>query len=181
MSQLVFLGIFAVGFAILMMSLLLGDFGDADGDVGDVDGDHGMPKVLSLKVIACFMIGFGMFASISNYWVASDMQEGTKNLVNMGGGLLGGAVFGAVGWWIIKMLLDQQATYKMETYDFVGIRTQLSLGIPQDGVGEVVFELNGRKHNLSVRDKNDGALKTGTPVRIVEMHGATALVEAVTG
>ncbi len=176
MSQLVFLGIFAVGFAFLMFSLLLGDFGDADG--GDADG--GTPKVLSIKVVACFMIGFGMFASIFNYWITAEMEQGTKNAVNMAGGLLGGGIFGAVGWWIIKMLLDQQASYKMETYDFVGIRTPLALGIPKDGVGEVVFELGGRKHSLSVRDRKGGALKTGTPVRIVEMHGATALVEAVT-
>lgn len=175
MSQLVFLAIFAVGFVILLVSALLGDLGDAD---GDMDGDSGTTKVLSLKVVACFMIGFGMFASISNYWITADFKDqGMRNLVNLFVGLFGGLGVGGIGWWIISALLKQQATYKMETYDFIGVRTPLSLGIPEGGCGEVIFEMNGRKHSLSVRTTDGRALKTGIAVRITEMHGATALVE----
>lgn len=62
-DNIVYLCIFAAGFVLLGF---MAAFGDADGDVeiGEVDGDvdaeaAGSPNAFSMKVVACFLVGFG--------------------------------------------------------------------------------------------------------------------------
>ncbi|GEM_PF-6383655 len=175
-----YLVVFLIGFVFLVISFLFGSF-SADGDVGHVDGvDLGhadaSPGVFSIKVMACFLVGFGAAALVSHYWVTAVMPGLSKFPIDMTFGLAGGAGVGWVGWKIIGFFLSQQGFADVRSADFVGTVATLTLGIQEGGTGEISFIHKGQRISLDVREENGQPLAVGTKVIVVSMAGSVGIV-----
>lgn len=187
-AVVVYLGIFLVGFLILLSSFLFGADHDVDHDVdvGHLDHDTGgghdhsvSPGIFSTKVICCFLVGFGAAALLSNAVVTDGWTGFSKYAADLGMGFGGGFVVGLGGWSIIKLFLSQQAHYEVNQSDFVGIEAPLSIGIPENGVGEMIFALKGRRQSMDVRSLRGTAIPTGTVVKVVRREGSIGFVEKI--
>ncbi len=183
-----YLAVFLAGFSFLLLTFLFGAAGAAaeHGDVGhDVGGsadaggaDHSMsPGVFSFRVIACFLVGFGMASLISHYWISAGFQPFAKFPLDLTLGMVGGIGVGWIGWRIIRFFMSQQGGSDVRSADFVGIVAPLTVGIPVGGVGEIAFTFANKRMSLDVRSDGGAAIHTGTKVIVVSMAGSVGVVQ----
>lgn len=184
-AMMVYLCMFAVGFMILLFGFILGGDheagADADHDIGG--GDHGDdtmgPSVFSLKVIACFLIGFGGGALINNGYSHLGAGGGLGVIADVLCGCLGGFIMAALGYALIRAMWSQQGNSNFSLNDCVGKSGALTLGIPENGTGEMTLEVKGVNRALDVRSDSGQAIKTGTLVKIVRIDGVVGRVAEV--
>ena len=83
----VFLGITAVGFLFLLVSLIFGELFDHFGD-GHFEHDfgHGGPSFFSARILSVFVTAFGGFGAVGTYY-------GLSTLASSGMGFLSGMFF----------------------------------------------------------------------------------------
>jgi membrane protein implicated in regulation of membrane protease activity len=170
---LVFATIFAVGFLMLVFNLIFGgdvaDNVDIDHDVGGDAGDG--PSVLSLRMLALLMVGFGAVS-----FGMSATTDATMFACSMGG--VGGAlVVGAVGYVILRAFYSSQASSTVTDQDVIGENANLIDGIGEGGHGQVAVVVRGREMTYLARSRDDQPIPKGTPVRIVSKVGNTVTVE----
>ncbi len=172
--MLIFVTIFAVGFIILLFSLIFGGHGDVDvhGDVSDlVESDVHGPSIFSVKMVALFMVGFGgvgfgMCATTDvEMWVASAAGVG------------GAAVIGVIGYLIIAAFYASQASSTITDADIIGERATLLDAITEGGNGQVVCIIRGREMTYLARSADGQPIERGTPVRITSKTGSRVTVE----
>jgi hypothetical protein len=181
LDNIVYLCIFGGGFLLLGIMFIVGD---ADGEVDvvdDVDAEAaaGSPNAFSLKVISCFLVGFGAGALVSSYTIAVDEPLRTKLFYDLVSGLVGGILVGFVGWAVFKFFLDQQAHYEVHQSDYVGMQANLQVGIPADGIGEIFLAHSGKNHTVDVKSLNGDPIGTGTLVEVVSVSGHIGFVKPV--
>ena len=171
--MMIFISIFAVGFVILLFSMLFGhDDVDVDADV-DADGlDHG-PSIFSVKMIALIMVGFG--AGGFGLRATTEASMAVASL----GGAAGAVVVGLVGYLILRAFYRSQASSTIVEQDIVGSSGSLIDGIVEDGRGQVACVLRGREITFIARSKDGRPIKRGTPVKIVAKSANIVTVEPV--
>src|SRR4030095_192462 len=111
----VFLGIAAVGFFFLLVSLVFGEIFDHF-DFGhglDHDLPHGGPGVFSTRVLSVFITLFGGFGAIGVY-------NGYGILASSFFGFAGGIVLASVIFFFARFLYAQQASSATSEADLVG-------------------------------------------------------------
>ncbi len=170
--MMMFISIFAVGFVILLLSMIFGHDGDVDGDV-DADGlDHG-PSIFSTKLIALFMVGFG--AGGFGLRATTDAGMFAASMTGVGGS----AVVGLVGYFILRTFYRSQASSTIVDQDIVGSSGNLLDAIMEDGRGQVACVLRGREITFLARSKDGQSIKRGTPVMIVAKTANIVTVEPI--
>lgn len=176
--MLIFITIFAVGFVILLISLIFGHDtdidADVDGDVSDVvESDAHGPSIFSVKMVALLMVGFGAVGfgvrstSESEMWIAS--------LAGVGGA----AVIGIIGYLIIRAFYASQESSTITDGDVIGQRATLLDAITEGGNGQVVCIIRGREMTYLARSADGKPIDRGTPVRITDKTGPRVTVERV--
>ena len=171
--MIMFATIFGVGFVLLLLNLLFGH--DADADIGDVsmDVDHDIhgPSVLSFKMIALCMVGFGAVG----FGVRATTEAGmfTASMAGVGGAI----VVGAIGFVIIRAFWVSQASSTITDADIVGASGTLIDGIEGDGMGQVACIVRGREMTYLARSKGGVSIERGLPVRVTGKTGNTVMVE----
>lgn len=179
-ETVVYLCIFAAGFLLLGIMAVVGD-GDVDVDADlDIDAEMGSPNAFSLKVISCFLVGFGAMATVSSYWISYEMAIKQRVATDLGLGLIGGMLIGFAGWAIFRFFLSQQASYHVTQDEFVGKRANLRVGIPSEGVGEIFIEHAGRNQTVDVKSESGSSIPSGTLVEVVSVNGNIGYVRPVT-
>ena len=168
----VFLGIAAVGFAVLIISFFLGEIFDFFGDheVGHDAGDG--ISILSSRVLSVFVTAFGGFGAIGTYL---DYSIGVSTAM----GLAGGVVFGGLIYLFASFLLGQQASTDVRISELAGKTGQVSVAIPKGGVGQVRCTLGQTVVDKIARAKDGGEIPSSALVVIEEIVGDTIVVRKV--
>lgn len=172
----VFLGIAALGFFFLLFSFIAGELfggGDAvghDADFhGDVHGDvHGV-SFLSTRVLSVFITAFGGFGAIG-------IHLGWGIELSTALGLAGGVVFGGMIYLFVSFLYSQQASSDIHTGDLVGGTAQVSVTIPQGGMGQVRCTMGETVVEKIARSQDGAGIPANTVVKIEAIVGETVLV-----
>jgi len=159
---------------LLVLSIISGleldfdvDFDLGDGDA-DVDGGGGLGVIKG--VLAFFSLGS---------WVVKLFLISQVDPVLA---FVGGAAAGAVGVWvlsmILKFLLSQQANVNWSPEDALMEQGTVYLKIPAKGEGIVHIPVRGRKRELKARSADEKEIPTGTPV-IVEDLGPDGTIVVI--
>ncbi len=168
--MMIFVSIFAVGFVILILSMIFGHDGDVD---VDADGlDHG-PSIFSVKLIALIMVGFGA----GGFGLRATTEYGmfAASMTGVGGSI----VVGLLGYLILRTFHRSQASSTIVDQDIVGSDANLLDGIDGDGRGQVSCVLRGREITFLARSRDGQSIKRGTPVKIISKTATVVTVEPI--
>ena len=167
------------GFFVLVRLILQFFGGDADAFDGDVDVDLDVDhtstdvgfKILSLHAISAFFMMFGLIG-LTLY-----RESETGFPIS----LLGGVLVGFIAVWVIGKLFSIASSLEssgtLATSKAVGRQGTVYTNIPEDGTGRVTIPSMSR--DCDARTKDGKALKTGTPVNILEVHANVLIVEKI--
>lgn len=165
----IFLGIAAVGFLFLLVSLLFGGFGHGDFSHGDVHADVQGVSFFSTRVLSVFVTAFGGFGAIG-------IHLGYSIEISTLIGLVGGAVFGALIYLFASFLYSQQASSDIRVNELVGRTAQVSVAIPKDGLGQIRCSMGESVVEKLARTEDGAAIPANTSVKIESIVGETVLV-----
>ena len=160
-------------FTIQTMMLFVGFDTDADFSGGDVAFDVDGLALVSVKTVACFLLGFGWSGVIlaplfENAWVVA--------LISLGIGAL--FMFGA--WILLKQVLTLSQDNTFHADKIVGYTADVYLRIPADAdkSGKIMVSYEGSLHELQAFNAGAEEIPTGAKVHIVEaIDDATVRVE----
>lgn len=187
----VYLCIFLVGFVFLFFSFISGldhhvDIGHDAVNPGEASSETMSPSFFSAKVIACFLIGAGLGASLSRLWIVGEdpvsfLGPFTGYAFDALMGLVGGFAMGFLGWLIIKMFLSQQSSTGYGLNDFVGKRCQVLVTIPAGSTGEVSGTVKGINRWLDVKNETNEPLRASSWVEIIAISGTVGVARKCDG
>jgi membrane protein implicated in regulation of membrane protease activity len=174
----VFISIGLIGFVYLVGSAFFGGLGGGDteghdvdsGDAGDLNHGETAVSIFSFKVMAIFFVGFGGIGAIASH---NDMSATTSAFLGLGSG----AVFGLVGWSMLRAMYRQQSNSAILTDNAIGKIGQVTINIPSEGVGEVGVTVQGSYSAYSARTENGQPLSAGRKVKIKSNAGGQLVVE----
>ena len=173
----VFLGLAAIGFLFLLISLVVGElfdlgdiFGGHEFDVGgDVDAHGGGTSFLSSRIISVFITAFGGFGAIGAHL-------GYSIGVSTAIGLASGLVFGGLIYLFVSFLHGQEASSDVRISDLVGKTAEVSVAIPKGGLGQVRCPLGESVVEKIARSQDGGQIPANTLVKVEALVGETLLV-----
>ena len=163
-----FLAIAVFGFVFLIGSSIFGDLfehGDFD---HDADGHVAGPSLLSSRILSVFVTAFGSFGA----GIHVGYGVGVSTAMGFGGGVL----FAGVIYVFASFLYSQQASSHVRTSDLVGSLAQVSVPIPQGGVGQVRCTLGDTVVEKVARAVNNQEIPVNTLVKIHSIVGEVVLV-----
>ena len=172
----VFLGIAAVGFLFLLISLIFGGIFDHF-DLGhgiDHDLGHGGPGFLSTRGIAVFITSFGGFGAIG-------ILSGYSAAPSSFAGFVGGLVMVTLVYFFARFLYGQQASSAVITADLVGRTAQVSVAIPTNGIGQVRCLMGESVVDKIARSRDGQAIAFSAVVKIEEIMGEAVIVSPAGG
>lgn len=160
-------------FTIQTIMLFVGFDTDADFSGGDVAFDVDGLALVSVKTVACFLLGFGWSGVIlaplfENAWMVA--------LISLGIGAL--FMFGA--WILLKQVLTLSQDNTFHADKIVGYTADVYLRIPADAdkSGKIMVSYEGSLHELQAFNAGAEEIPTGAKVHIVEaIDDATVRVE----
>ena len=172
----VFLGIASIGFLILVVSFLSGEFLGHDDLIGhdaDFHGDvHGGPgvSIFSTRILSVFVTAFGGFGAIG-------IHLGHSVEVSTVWGVIGGLVFATIIYLFASFLFSQQASSEVRVSDLTGNTAQVSVTIPKAGVGQVRCRLGESVVDKIARSQDGEQIPVNTLVKIEAVVGETVVVK----
>lgn len=173
--MLIYGAIAVVGFLFLLLMLVVGEIFGADHDVGahDVghaDVDHsGGPSVFSVRIMAAFLTAFGVGGLIARYYnLAHPAASGV--------GVVSGVVLSTIVYQFARFLYSQQASSDVRMSSLVGRSAEVSVAIPEGGVGQVALTFGGERSEHIARAADGRALFRGTEVVITGLRGDAVVV-----
>ena len=171
----VFLTLGAIGFALLLLSLIFDHDHDYDhGDIAvghDVGGGHG-PSFFNLKILASFLAAFGFGGAIARYY---DIHWMPSSLIGVGSGL----VLGLVVYQSLGFFYRQQASSHATTAETLGQKGFVTVRVGSSEPGEVMLSVKGSYYSYVARTLDGSEIKEGSAVEVVEFLGETAIVKPV--
>ena len=170
----VFLAIASIGFVFLVISLLFGEVFDHFEFVHDLGADlgHGGPGFFSVQGIAVFITTFGAVGAIGTYL-------GYGVLSSSGFGFASGIVLAALVYFFASFLYAQQASSTITSAELVGRTAQVSVAIPDNGVGQVRCLIGETMVDKIARSRSGGAIAHNSVVRIEELAGESVIVSPI--
>jgi len=165
----VFLGIAAIGFIFLLISLIFGEFFDHFGD-GHFDGlGHGGPSFFSARIVSVFITSFGGFGAVGIHY-------GLSILASSGVGFLSGIFFAGLIYMFARFLHGQQASTEVRSADLVGQPARVVVAIPAGGIGQVRCRVGEEVLDKIAQSREDGPIPENTLVRVEETLGDMVIV-----
>jgi membrane protein implicated in regulation of membrane protease activity len=165
----VFLGIGAIGFVFLLVSLLFGELFEHFDHSFDHDLGHGGPSILSSRVLSVFITAFGGFGALaSSYGLSMPASTG----VGFGSGL----IFGAIIYYFAKFLYGQQASSHVRPSDLTGRVARVIVAIPAGGIGQVRINLVEDMIDKVAKTRDGSAMPENSLVQIEEVMGEMVIV-----
>lgn len=172
--MLIYAAIAAFGLIVLVSMLVFGDvFGDHDVDVDHGGFEHGGfdsggPSILSVRVMAAFVTAFGVGGVVARYYSLSHPAAS-------GVGVVSGVVMAGLVYQFAKLLYSQQASSEVRMHGLIGATAEVSVAIPQNGVGQISLQAGGEQSDHIARSADGRALGRGTTV-VVTALGANSVV-----
>jgi len=169
---LVYAAVGAFGLLFLLVMLFVGDLFGGDHDIAhgfDHDGDGGGPGFLSARVIASFMTAFGVGGVVARYYELS-------HPVSSGVGVVAGFLMSGLVYQFAKFLYSQQSSSELRVATLVGIHGEVTVGIPDNGVGEITVTVAGERSAHIARSKDGKAIAPGSEVVVAGLLGQSVVV-----
>src|SRR5215211_4713028 len=170
---MVFLGIAAIGFIGLLVSLVAGDIFDSFGFDTGLDGAGDGHALLDGRVISVFITAFGGFGAIG-------IQMGLGIVASSLLGLAGGIVFGGLVSIFARFLYKQQSSSSVATTQLVGRTAQVIVPIAPGSMGQVSCRIGEERIEKLARSKNNSEIRAGAIVRVEEIAGDSLIVSLYT-
>lgn len=162
-------------FTIQTLLLFVGFDADGNFDGGDVSFDVDGLALVSVKTVACFLLGFGWCGVIiSPFFVEAWITA----LISLGVGTL----FMLGAWVLLKQVLTLSQDNTFHTEKVVGYTADVYLRIPADTrkSGKIMVSYEGSLHELQAFNTSGEEIPTGAKVRVVAtIDDAAVLVEKV--
>jgi len=139
-------------------------------DIHHTDSDIGF-KLLSLQSLSAFLLMFGL-VGLALY---NENREGI--LISLAGAIVAGL---AAVWSIGKLfsLFEKlQSTGTIDLQNAVGTEGKVYLDIPENGTGRVLIHIQNRLREYDAKTEANKGLKTGEPIRVVQVKGKLLIVE----
>jgi membrane protein implicated in regulation of membrane protease activity len=171
----VFLGIAAIGFLFLLVSLLFGEVFDHlgfdhDHDIGhDHDGDHGGPSFFSPRVMSVFVTAFGGFGAVSTHY---GLGVFPSSMV----GFASGVFFGSIIYYFARFLYSQQASTQLQGHEMLGRTARVVVSIPAGGVGQVRCHVGDEMVDKIAKSQDGSAIAANAVVKIDQVLGEMVIV-----
>lgn len=173
----VFIGCLAFGAFYSVISLVLGGHGFDHGidHGGGADGAHHAsdgPSPFNPLVIASAITAFGAVGLIANKGFG--MSNIWSTIVALG---FAGAIGAGIFFGIVKFMYNSQSNSLFSLEDLADTEAEVLTPIPEDGLGEIAYVINGTRYTLSARALEGGRIKRGAEVIIREVAGNVAVVQ----
>ena len=165
----VFLGIGAIGFVFLLISLVIGDVFDTFGFDTGLDGGADGHALLDSRVISVFVTAFGGFGAIG-------IQMGLSIVASSLIGLAGGIFLGGVVSLFARFLYKQQSSSSVTTSQLVGRSAQVIVSIAPGSIGQVSCRIGEERVEKLARARDNREIKAGATVRVDEVAGDSLIV-----
>jgi membrane protein implicated in regulation of membrane protease activity len=160
----VFIVIGAVGLAVVLISLILGDVLDGVFEAFDLEFGGG---VFSAPVLGSFLAAFGFGAALIMFTTGANATLGAL------GGLGSGVVVGGVALVVMRALMHMPTDETVTTSRLDGAPGTVITRIPDAGYGEVTIRHHGKQHKYYARA--DEPLAAGTPVVVTGVLSSSAV------
>jgi len=175
--MLIYAGIAAFGFLFLLLMLFVGELFGADHEVTAHDAavDHGFdapaggPSIFSARIMASFLTAFGVGGVVARYYNLS-------HPVASGVGVVAGIVMASLVFQFARILYSQQASSEVRMAGLVGRSAEVSVGIPEGGIGQVTLTVGGERTEQIARSENGAPVQRGTEVLITALRGDSVVV-----
>ena len=172
---------------VLILQLLLNliglagheaDFGghsdvDVSPDTPDLDGHSSGLGLISFRAVTAFFVGFGWTGIVM---INNGMHQSLAIVI----ATAVGCFFVFVVFYLMKQILGLAETGNIDYANAVGEIGTIYLPVPpgRSGRGQVQIKVQGRLRELHALTDHREQIKSGTPVRVVEiLGGATMLVK----
>ena len=156
--------IVATGVFILQILLLLFGFDtDADFSGGDASFDVDGLSLVSIKTVACFLLGFGWTGVLCYTEIADPLWLAVVALSV-------GALFMLIVYWLLRQVLHLSQNATFSTTQSVGSVGDVYLRIPagRGELGKVMVSVAGSLHELAAQSADGSELPTGCKVRVID-------------
>ena len=185
--MIVFVTIMFIGFAVLLVSLLMGEIGEHGGDIahdlvvehdvagalgdhdGDIDHQHGGPSIFSLRFLSAFATGFGGGGALGRWY---DLDYFVSSIIGLGFGVAVGFVLYAA----VAFLFKQQASSGVSVAELVGKVAMVINAIPAGGTGQVTLTHKGATVTQMAKTVDGQAVNQGASVTIKAVAGDYVIV-----
>jgi membrane protein implicated in regulation of membrane protease activity len=172
--MMIYGAIAAFGFLFLLIMLFVGEIfgGDHDvggHDVGHADADHGGPGIFSARIMASFLTAFGVGGVVARY-------NHLGHPAASGVGIASGLVMSTVVYQFARFLYSQQASSEVRMTGLVGRSAEVSVSIPEGGVGQIVLSFGGQRSEHVARAADGRALIRGAEVVVTGLRGDAVVV-----
>ena len=165
----VFLGIAAIGFLFLLVSLIFGEVFEHFDSSFDHALDHGGPGFFSTRIMSVFVTAFGGFGAVGVHY-------GLSMLEASGVGFGSGAFFATLILLFARFLYGQQATTKVLSSDLVDKTARVVVAIPANGVGQVRCQIGEEVFDKVARSRSGEAVPENAIVTVEETLGEVVIV-----
>lgn len=178
--MLIYAALGGAGLLLLLLLMIAGGIGDHDVplheasfDHGDLDA-HGGPSPFGIRIIASFVMFFGVGGMIGQYlgW-----PHPSSSGLGIGIGLMGATLVYRFAW----LLHSQEATSELVIGKLVSRRAQVTIPIPQNGVGEVSLMVGAEQTAQLARSSDGAPIPSGREVVIKGVAGSQLIVEKKPG
>ena len=174
---LLYIALLVFGVFFAMMSGAMGwlsDLGGGDIHVdasGHLDAGHAHP--ISGTIVAVFITGVGAGGTLGYYL----FKWGTGGTLAMATG--SGLVLAAAAFFTLDLIFSQtQAGSEFGADSMIGRSAEVTTPIPENGMGEVAFQVKGQRETASARTIDGTPLSRGRLVVIEKVTGSTVYVRA---
>lgn len=172
--MMIYGAIAAFGFLFLLIMLFVGEIFGGDHDVGghDIghgDVDHGGPGIFSARIMASFLTAFGVGGVVARY-------NHLGHPAASGVGIVSGVALSSIVYQFARFLYSQQASSEVRMTGLVGRSAEVSVSIPEGGVGQVVLSFGGQRSEHVARAADGRALIRGAEVVITGLRGDAVIV-----
>lgn len=175
--MLIYAAIAIFGFLVLLIMLFAGEIfgGDHEISAHDVSVEHGDvghgggPSIFSARIMASFLTAFGVGGVVARYYNLSHPAAS-------GVGIVSGVVMSSVVYQFAKLLYSQQASSEVRMMGLVGRSAEVSVAIPEGGVGQIALTFGGERTEQIARSADGRALSRGAEVLITGLRGDSVVV-----
>ena len=182
-----YLAVFIIGFALTVISFVMGVAGHSVGhlgdaghggdvghgaDAGEARGAHGASQgvpLLNFGTVTAFMTWFGGIGFLLTAY--SQVVAVATIVLAVVGGLIGG---GIIFVFMAKVLAPDQIPLDPADYHLPGTLGRITVTVPRNGTGEMVYTQAGTRKTVAARGAAGEEIAKGTEVVVLRYERGVA-------